>query len=189
LCCRSSLTVSLRLRQTELKLDKSTSMSRLAAKALSSFGKQKHTMKRLGNSRPNRFVRWWHRNLGLLAWYKYASKYGESYGRPVLWLVFVLTLSVPLYPVAGLQHHEPANESLAATRAPMTYWHPCPAPGKSNEGACLRQLVGHSALAALYIAAFQRELVFEPSYPWGRLLALVEVLVTSHSCPKQVLAV
>ena len=32
---------------------------------------------------------------------------------------------------------------------------------------------------ALYIAAFDKDLVYEPSYPWGRLLALIQVLITS----------
>jgi len=34
-------------------------------------------------------------------------------------------------------------------------------------------------MTALYVAAFQKDLVYEPSYPWGRLLALLEVLLTS----------
>jgi hypothetical protein len=29
------------------------------------------------------------------------------------------------------------------------------------------------------LAAFQRDLAYEPSYPWGRLFALLELLLTS----------
>ncbi len=34
-------------------------------------------------------------------------------------------------------------------------------------------------MTALAVAAFQKDLVCEPTYSWGRLLALVEVLLTS----------
>jgi hypothetical protein len=34
-------------------------------------------------------------------------------------------------------------------------------------------------MTTLGVAAFQRDLAYEPSYPWGRLLAIVEVLLTS----------
>jgi hypothetical protein len=40
-------------------------------------------------------------------------------------------------------------------------------------------LLGHSAMTTLSIAAFQRDLAYEPSYPWGRLLAIVEIVLTS----------
>ncbi len=40
-------------------------------------------------------------------------------------------------------------------------------------------LVGHSLLTTLYVAAFQKDPLYEPSYPWGRLLALLEMLLTS----------
>jgi hypothetical protein len=35
-------------------------------------------MKRLHRPRKNKAVRWLHRNLGLVAWYRCASEYGES---------------------------------------------------------------------------------------------------------------
>jgi len=34
-------------------------------------------------------------------------------------------------------------------------------------------------MTALNVAAFQRDFAYEPSYPWGRLLALLEALLTS----------
>lgn len=59
-------------------------------------------MKRLHSKRSNRLARWLHRNLGLVAWYKYASEYGESYVRPVIMLVVVLAIFTLLLPLAGL---------------------------------------------------------------------------------------
>jgi len=34
-------------------------------------------------------------------------------------------------------------------------------------------------MTALSVAGFQKELKYEPSYPWGRALALLELLLTS----------
>ena len=34
-------------------------------------------------------------------------------------------------------------------------------------------------MAALSVAGFQKELRYEPNYPWGRMLALGELLLTS----------
>jgi hypothetical protein len=34
-------------------------------------------------------------------------------------------------------------------------------------------------MTSLSVAGFQRELRYLPGYPWGRLLALVEVLLTT----------
>ncbi len=49
-------------------------------------------------------------------------------------------------------------------------------------------LFGHSLLTALYISALQKELVYEPIYLWGRLLALVQILLTSSLFALLVLA-
>jgi hypothetical protein len=40
-------------------------------------------------------------------------------------------------------------------------------------------LVGHSGMTSLYVAAFQKDLTYQPSYPSGRLLAVAELLLTS----------
>jgi len=40
-------------------------------------------------------------------------------------------------------------------------------------------LVGHSLLAAILVPLFQRDLVYEPVYPWGRVLAVLEMTLTS----------
>jgi uncharacterized protein YjbI with pentapeptide repeats len=47
-------------------------------------------MRRLRCERKNSLARWLHRNLGLVAWYRYASQYGESYARPLVALLIVL---------------------------------------------------------------------------------------------------
>ncbi len=145
-------------------------------------------MKRLASDHHNKAVRWLHSNLGLVAWYKYASEYGESYVRPALWLGLVLLVFMLLYPVTGLQMD--AGGSGASTQASaqnakessarLTYWHPWQSGGDTGSGwRARRDLVGHSLVTTLYVAAFQKDLTYQPSYPWGRLLALAEVLLTS----------
>jgi len=57
-------------------------------------------MKRLHSCSRRPWVRWLHRNLGLVAWYKYASSYGESYLRPMLVLAIILSVFTALYPLA-----------------------------------------------------------------------------------------
>ena len=42
-----------------------------------------------------------------------------------------------------------------------------------------RRLFGNSLITALDVAAFQRETVYQPIYPWGRLLTLLEMILTS----------
>ena len=34
-------------------------------------------------------------------------------------------------------------------------------------------------MTSISVAGFQRELKYAPSYPWGRLLALIELLLTT----------
>ena len=37
----------------------------------------------------------------------------------------------------------------------------------------------HSLMTSLSVAGFQRELRYVPSYPWGRMVALFELLLTT----------
>ena len=46
--------------------------------------------------------RWAHRWLSLTAWYCYASGYGNSYRKPILWLLAVLLLFAGLFPLPGV---------------------------------------------------------------------------------------
>jgi uncharacterized protein YjbI with pentapeptide repeats len=166
-------------------------------------------MKRLASHRKNHFLRWLKRRLGLVAWYKYASEYGESYRRPAWLLVLVLLTFGILYPVAGLRYQSPGESPAAsapaepvdaytyargmvsrqdlvnATRlaqpAILTYRYPIPSAEQGHVG-CWRarlHLVGHSLLAAILVPLFQRDLIYEPAYPCGRVLAVLEMTLTS----------
>ncbi len=178
-------------------------------------------MKRLSSRRKDRALRGLHRYLGLVAWYKYASQYGESYVRPAFLLVGVLLAFALAYPAVGL-HFDASKEALpsalsppassnpsaspqrsapekdlprgrdaSAVKAPgaadapsivaLTYGQPLPpeTTGSTGKWPARVRLFGHSFLTALYISTLQKELVYEPVYPWGRLLALLQLLVTS----------
>jgi hypothetical protein len=124
-------------------------------------------------------LRWWHQRFGLAAWYRRFSNYGESWGRPLFWLFVVLVIFAALYPMLGLKP--------AAGKSPTTKTTSVQAQTPSPQETDLRywnyerpgRLFWHGAMTSLGIAAFQRDLAFEPSYPWGRLLALLELLLTS----------
>lgn len=148
-------------------------------------------MKRLHSKRANPLARWWHRNLGLVALYRWANQYGESYVRPLLWLIGVLLLFTFLFPLAGLEW----NEAKAQSGAAGTIVHSTQA-AKASELSYAKfaeyvktypgrkwlaepAFFGHSLMTALSVAGFQKELRYEPSYPWGRVLALGELLLTS----------
>lgn len=186
-------------------------------------------MKRLASPRRNHFLRGLHRYSGLVALYKYASQYGESYVRPALLLFGVLLAFSLLYPVAGLRygpvkdqrvisHVEPLGSAVPAppkaaesrqmgmdsrSKAPgsevyanqaagieserttdaavLTYRHPF-RPGEQDNAprwlARLR-LTWHSFWASIFVAFFQKDLVYEPVYLGGRVMALSEQALTS----------
>jgi hypothetical protein len=167
-------------------------------------------MKRLSSRSENLLLRWLKAHLGLVAWYKYASEYGESYVRPAWILGLVLLAFGLLYPVAGLRYESPraslpaassSTESIDAytctrgavsrqdlisgTRRPevniLTYRDPIAIAEQGHFGIwCGRlHLVGHSLLAAILVPLFQRDLVYEPAYPWGRVLAVLEMALAS----------
>jgi hypothetical protein len=158
-------------------------------------------MKRLSSPQRKKIPRWLHRNLGLAALYKCVSEYGESYVRPFIWLLVVLAIFTLLFPLAGLSSGGKAPRSLVtiatggetlqsvvtvATQpappaaAELSYWHFSDFAGAySGMWKGRAAFFGHSLMTTLYVAGFQKDLAFEPSYPWGRLLALAEVLLTS----------
>jgi hypothetical protein len=124
-------------------------------------------------------VRRWHQRFGLAAWYRRASDYGESWGKPLLWLFAVLVIFAALYPFLGLT---PARgKSLAAKATSLQVETPSPQETGLRYWNYERpgRLFWHSVMTSLGVAAFQRDLAYEPSYPWGRLLALLELLLTS----------
>ena len=126
-------------------------------------------MKRLSSRRHNRVLRWLHRNLGLTTSYKYASDYGESYRRPAELLGLVLLLFTALYPWAGFQM---GNEEK------ISYEKFVEGVGQGNWWDGLA-LIGHSLLTTVSVMALQRDVIQALSYPWGRVLALLELLLTS----------
>jgi uncharacterized protein YjbI with pentapeptide repeats len=137
----------------------------------------------IGASRLDASRRWLHQKLGLVAFYKYASAYGESYVRPALCLLLVLLVSAALYPVAGLRYD--VTRDRAAVVAPgrpaahlLTYWHPLWGSGDKRPWPRLA-LWGNSLMSTLNVAIFRKDLTYEPRYPWGDVLALAEQILTS----------
>jgi uncharacterized protein YjbI with pentapeptide repeats len=139
-------------------------------------------MRRNDSPWKNKAMRRLHQNLRLVAWYKYASQYGESFARPAFCLAGVLLFFTLLFPWTGLD--------LAGASSQLTYphfsdfvkAHPYPT-GLCRAGLflgyALRTTFGHSLMTAISVAGFQKELKYVPSYPWGRALALFELLLTS----------
>lgn len=128
---------------------------------------------------------WWHRHVGVAACYRALSEYGESYVRPALLLVATLLLFALLYPVAGLTPNTtPSGRGGLAgahvVAAALTYLHPCSAGGRPH-WACmsLGALVGHGIMTSISVAAFRKNLMYEPSYPFGLLLSIGEMVLTS----------
>lgn len=139
-------------------------------------------MKRLHSPRQNKAIRWLHRNLGLVAWYRYASEYGESYARPLLALLAVLALFTFLFPLPGLVFTKPDSGSPVQPLFPSLNYGDFAAYIQAYHGPgwiAVLAFFGHSIMTALSVAGFQKELIYQPAYPWGRALALLELLLTS----------
>lgn len=140
-------------------------------------------MKRLHSRRKNSLARWFHQNLRLAAWYKYASEYGESCVRPAIWLAATLLVFALLLPAIGLRY-DPAKDRAgtmaAASPVVLTYWNPL-FPGQAEvEGRrAIWRLFGNSCLTSLQIAAFQKDPAYQPISGWGRLMSILEMLLTS----------
>jgi uncharacterized protein YjbI with pentapeptide repeats len=124
-------------------------------------------MKRLSSPRRNRMLRWLHRKLGLVAWYKYVSEYGENYVLPGLWLLVVFLALSLVYPVAGLSRSGGSSgigqrrSTKAVASVPL-----------------MEAYSGPNVMTAVGIAFFQRDLPYQPTWPWGRLLSWFQLLVT-----------
>jgi hypothetical protein len=145
-------------------------------------------MNRLHNRWHNRWLCWLSQHFGLAALYRHASAYGESYVRPLVWLAAVMFVFAMAYPLLGwpmttgleLNLPDPACAKGCALNY-LNYWNyqaffnAHPAENPTGWGGMLM----HSAMTSLSVAGFQRELRYMPSYPWGRLAALVEMLLTT----------
>lgn len=119
-----------------------------------------------------------HRHLGLAAWYRLGSSYGNSYVRPAAWLLFVLLMFAALFPLAGLK--KVVTNTAGVAPPPITYrseWS-AESPFHDKVRAELK-LLGKSALASIDTASFQKTSEYVPTYPWGRALAILETLLTA----------
>jgi uncharacterized protein YjbI with pentapeptide repeats len=134
-------------------------------------------MKRLHSRWSWRPLRWLDQHFSLVALYKYASAYGESYIIPLLWLVFFLAAFAFLYPVPGIEFNPPPG-NISAWLGYVdwtTFFHTHPAEHPSGFWG----MILHSLMTSISVAGFQRELRYVPSYPWGRMLALFELVLTT----------
>jgi hypothetical protein len=136
-------------------------------------------------------LRWLARNFGLTALYKYGSAYGESMSRPLTWLVAIALLFALLFPLAGLEVN-PKQGDVGLAGWQVDYWNagtyfqqhaeenPVPrwVQWVTRDDAAVPLLV-HSGMTALSVAGFQKELRYSPAYPWGRAMALLELLLTT----------
>jgi uncharacterized protein YjbI with pentapeptide repeats len=120
----------------------------------------------------------YHRHLSLAAWYRRGSSYGNSYVRPAGWLLFVLVLFAALFPLTGLQRV--ATNPAAIVPAPLTYRSVWPARSPLHDKVWAEmKLLGRSELASVDTASFQKSSEYVPTYPWGRVLAIAEMLLTA----------
>lgn len=120
---------------------------------------------------------WLWRHLNLVALYKYASAYGESYMMPLIWLVFFVAAFAFLYPISGIEFNLPVGNTSGWLGYAdwTTFFHAHP----NEHPSGFWGMILHSLMTSISVAGFQRELRYTPSYPWGRLLALFELLLTT----------
>jgi uncharacterized protein YjbI with pentapeptide repeats len=142
-------------------------------------------MRRLNSWRQNRVVRWLHQHLRLIALYKYASHYGESFVRPGLCLAGVLLFFTLALPLAGLEVTGLPGSPVVLLSEPYSAFverHPTPT-GIHRialfTGYTWRTTFWDSAMTAISVVGFQKELKYVPSYRLGRFLALLELLLIS----------
>jgi len=149
-------------------------------------------MKRLHSPSRNRLVRWSHQNLGLVAWYRYASDYGENYVKPFLRLLLVLALFTLIYPACGL--HRVSSEE-ASPSAPVGQTTSLAASTEEISYASFLRFLrtypdrrlrsataffGQSLMSTMSVASLRRDFAdYEPQSVSGRFAALIELLVTS----------
>jgi uncharacterized protein YjbI with pentapeptide repeats len=121
-----------------------------------------------------RLRRWLPRQLSLSAWYRYASDYGNSYVKPMLWLPVVLLVFGGLFPLpgAGLRRSNAQSKETYASA-----WQA----GNSRSQRLWQEvrLSGKGFLTAVDTATFQKSTEYAPAYPWGRVLAVIETMFTS----------
>ncbi len=117
-------------------------------------------------------------HLSLIAWYRRGSNYGNSYLRPAAWLCGILLLFTLLFPVVGLRRMS-ANPA-APPSPPVTYRSVWSSGNPMHDRVWAElKLAGKSFLTTIDTATFQRTSEYQPAYPYGRALAILETLLTS----------
>jgi hypothetical protein len=124
-----------------------------------------------------RFRKQWHPHLSMLAWYRYTCEYGESYGKPVCWMLGTLLFFTLLFPLTGISVSAPTASNPLTVMSYHSVW-PAQSPIHDKVWAEAK-LLGRSAITALDTATFQRTPEYSPTYPWGRLAAVSETLLIS----------
>jgi uncharacterized protein YjbI with pentapeptide repeats len=122
-----------------------------------------------------RIRRWWHPRLSLVALYRWGSDYGNNYWKPMSWLGGFLLVFALLYPILGLQ--KGGYVDLPKIETYRSVWH-----ARQSERQGIRWEIGLAAkslLTSVDISTFQKNADYAPAYPWGRVLAIIQALLTS----------
>jgi uncharacterized protein YjbI with pentapeptide repeats len=117
--------------------------------------------------------------MNLLTLYRLASNYGNSYAKPGAWLLATLLAATLLFPVLGLEQKQPKPGNPAGN-AIVTYssvWNRQDT--DTNNRWTEAKLIGKSGITAIDTATFQRNPEYTPVYPRGRILGIIETLLTS----------
>jgi uncharacterized protein YjbI with pentapeptide repeats len=138
-------------------------------------------MKRLNSKSQNPVVIGLKRHLGLTALYKYGAQYGESYSRPLLLLLCTILTFGLLFPLPGLDLRSDAGSAVSANHRQLLSYTSVFAGTPSAMEVVTRSLpvIGNSLITSVSVAAFQKDLRYAPAYPWGRILAMLELLCSS----------
>ena len=109
-----------------------------------------------------------------MALYKHASDYGNSYWKPLIWILISVALFTVLLP---LPHLGLRRQPSGFTETYVTAWN------KADHwlSNILREskIEAKAMIAAVDTVTFQRNAEYLPAYPWGRVLAIVITLMTS----------
>lgn len=133
---------------------------------------------KLNAATPNRkFPRsrqWLRRRFGLIALYKYASDYGNSYWKPSVWLFATLIAFAGLFPLPRIGLKPQNGKQVETYRSAWQI-----SGGFKPKLWKETRLVAKSAITSVDVATFQKGAEYCPVYPWGRVLSIIETLLTS----------
>ena len=118
--------------------------------------------------------RWLHRRLSLIALYRWASDYGNSYGKPMVWLLGILILFAALLSLPGVGLK---RQGVKQAETYASVWDVQKSYGENLWTEA--RLAGKGAITSVDTATFQKSAEYAPAYPWGRVLAIFETLLTS----------